>query len=521
MYPLSKSIKNSLTVFRSESALIQCQCTQPEPLDFPLIFYRGESHLPSQEFQYMQNNVGGLVSTNAFCSTSKSKDVAMIYAGGGEGKDSEEFKVVLFEITVHKTQYKSVTFVDIEQCVISNQSVCGSEQEILFTIGSVFRIDGVERDEDLKVWKICMTATDETFPQLNEQIRLVKLRYENEKNSNLLFGRYLIDNGHYAKAEAYFRLMLQIDESPYVFDYLGNLYMCITNWQEAQKKYERALQMKTDPRDLAVTYVSLGNYYRAIQQYDKASECYMKALKYWNKEKDQINIAITQLNLISIHSKCANDYSVEEDIDSCLKIHDLLEQQIQEPRLYVEIIYCQNLLGERYSTKVNYEKAEEFYLAAFEITKQFLSIGNSYQIRCIRTLSNLYQKVDENNMRALSFCNEELKIHENRLPENHLSIAHLLMLRAELVTSVDDRFTLYERALSIIQCQDYIEYQTMANCFLAIGDCYNKKDIYNKSVKYYRKAYDIQKKIYPPDHVALLSTNNLIDSAEKDNIDTQ
>jgi predicted ATPase len=79
----------------------------------------------------------------------------------------------------------------------------------------------------------------------------------------------------------------------------------------------------------------------------------------------------------------------------------------------------------------------------------------------------------------------------------------------------EDIFNFYQRALAILLDDQHLEYVTTANCFLALGHWYNRRQIYYKSVKFYSQAYEIQKKIYPNNHQNLLQTKKLIDMADE------
>ncbi|CAF1360002.1 unnamed protein product [Didymodactylos carnosus] len=401
--------------------------------DGVMTVYRGQSQFPLKEFEYMQHNINSLFATNAFWSTSKSLGVALQYVK--DATDTDDYKVVLFEITVDQTRFKNLVFVDIDEWRKRE-----SENEILFTIGSVFKLKSIERDDQLNLWKICMSATDESMEQLKVQIKLMKLKYQYENNTNLLFGRFLLDFGHYSKAESYFQLMLQLDNevTSSVYDYLGNLYMSTTNWYEAYKNFSLSLKMKSTNsfsfyfrQDFGITYIGLGNYYKAIEDLGLAYKYYREALRCWNSENDddQINIAVTKLNLASVY---LTDYKAA--IDLCLEAREVLEKHKYEPRPYAEIIYCHYLVGNIHCRQLDYYTAEDFYEAAFKMSEKFLPIGSYHRIRCINALSELYQKKDENNMRSLRFCNGQLELHENYLPESHLSIAHLLMIIGDLLT---------------------------------------------------------------------------------------
>jgi uncharacterized protein HemY len=122
------------------------------------------------------------------------------------------------------------------------------ECEVLFNIGSVFKVESVNYDSDLDAWKIRMKATDEGTESIKERIELMKQKYQNG-NINLWFGRLLLDMTQYTKAESYFRMMLNVlpkshPDRASVYEYIGDLNMRTTNWNEALRNFNLAYEIK-------------------------------------------------------------------------------------------------------------------------------------------------------------------------------------------------------------------------------------------------------------------------------------
>jgi hypothetical protein len=141
-------------------------CKQLEQLynqqrsDRSLIVYRGHAHMPIHHLGKIKNNIGSLVSFNGFLSTTTNYDVAVIYAG----LTSAQQVSIIFEIQTNYN-FKNVIFADISE--VSNMQ---DEEEILFSLCSVFRIHSVEEDTQENLWKIVLIATDEDILNLREYI---------------------------------------------------------------------------------------------------------------------------------------------------------------------------------------------------------------------------------------------------------------------------------------------------------------------------------------------------------------
>ncbi|CAF1371145.1 unnamed protein product, partial [Rotaria sp. Silwood1] len=96
--------------------------------------YRGQL-LPKREFEKLKKNINGFVAMNTFLSTTTHKSIALMFSGNGENRP--ELESVLFVIKMKQT-YLTEPFADIS--VASNMI---DENEVLFSIGSIFRIDSI------------------------------------------------------------------------------------------------------------------------------------------------------------------------------------------------------------------------------------------------------------------------------------------------------------------------------------------------------------------------------------------
>ncbi|CAF0834688.1 unnamed protein product [Adineta steineri] len=143
---------------------IKALCRQLEQLhkqnqsNKPLTVFRGHGNMTTSQLDKIKENINALVSFNGFLSTSTNYNVAVMFAG----TTSTNEESVIFEI---KTNYNltNVIFADISQ--FSNMPV---EDEVLFSLCSVFKIDSAVRDEENQLWKIVMSASDEDTLNLSD-----------------------------------------------------------------------------------------------------------------------------------------------------------------------------------------------------------------------------------------------------------------------------------------------------------------------------------------------------------------
>ncbi|CAF1352734.1 unnamed protein product [Rotaria sp. Silwood1] len=478
------------------------QVHQAQQIKNSYTVYRGQARMTNKEFDNIKSNIGSLISTNGFLSTSKSLDIALQFIAGAT--DCQDFKVVLFQIEIPSDKIQNTIFVDVEQYLNGTD-----EKEILFNIGSVFIIENVERDEQRNFWRIQMSATDQGTFEIKQRIDFIIKEFQSF-NINLLFGRLLIDMHQYVKAEAYFRMILQElpndhQDLPSIHDYIGNINMCTSNYEKSMISFNIAYDLKckrfpSNHPELAVTLNNFGNYYKAIGNMNKALKYYNKALKCQN---DPLNNAITILNIGTMHMKNGHYRQAE---DFCLQSRDSLQQI--EPCPYAEIIVCQGILGEILFLQQAYIEAENFYLTAFELSKKHLYIGHIHLIHSIEALADLYEKLDGNNKRALKFCFEQLSMHKEYLfDENHVSIAFIQMKIGQLL---NDK-SYYEKALTIFEKNLHQHYESTSNCLIILAKFYQNE----QALSLYSKANEIQRKIYPSKHSSILNSQQMINNLTK------
>ena len=477
--------------------------------------YRGQAIMRISELDYIKANInGGLIATNGFLSASKDRPVAVAFASNPIM--SNEFKSVVYEIDVDTRNVENLVFVEVLDYVTTKNRINpmqSSVDEVLFNIGSVFRVLSVQYDAVENLWCIGLQATDEGTNETKKQIQLIKEQFE-AGNMNLLFGRLLSDTGHYVKADSYFQMMLQVlpkhhEDLASVYDSIGDMNMRKTHWKETFRNFEIALKIKKthlpiDHPSLAITLNNIGNYHKAIESYDEALEYYRRAL---HCEKDQINHAITQLNIGAVHA-LRGQYP--EALEICHESFSLL--QVLEPCPHLHIMVCQGILGDVYLAQGEYDTAEAFYLSVYNSAKKFLFIGDCHSVQSIKALANIHEKKNPGNSDgSIDFCQKELALHQNNLQDDHPSIAHILMKLGQL----SDDISYYQRALKIFDKHTQQEYAWRANCLMIVGKYDHGRRMYEQAINFYTRVHVIHMDIYPANHSLAAKSGTLIVDVHK------
>jgi len=149
---------------------------------------------------------------------------------------------IFFQITIDK----SITTTPF--ALTSEFSHYQSEQEILFSMHTVFRIGEIKKfDNSNRLWEAKLTLTNDNDPLLNALTE--RMREETERsNGSYRIGRFLIKLGHFDKAEeVHLALLHQTKPDESEKAYLCNQFGAIKDNQgdylTAISFYEKSLEI--------------------------------------------------------------------------------------------------------------------------------------------------------------------------------------------------------------------------------------------------------------------------------------
>ncbi|CAF1175957.1 unnamed protein product [Rotaria magnacalcarata] len=247
-----------------------------------LTVYRGQG-MSKEDFQDLRNSKGGLLSFNNFLSTSKKQKVATSFVQDTLVRNPD-IVGVMFIMTIDPSKIStSIT----PFAMIDEHSALPQEQEILFTMHSVFRIVEItQTPSNSRLWEVQLTITDESDPQLVGLTNRIK--EEISGRGWYRMGHLMLKVGHFDQAVELYNELLKgaSDDSDraHIYHQLGVMNYHQGKYQEAIEFYEKALEIdrKTLPEDdasLAPTYGAIGTVYKNMGEYSKALEFYEKSLK--------------------------------------------------------------------------------------------------------------------------------------------------------------------------------------------------------------------------------------------------
>jgi len=160
--------------------------------------------MSNDELKSLKERIGQFISVNSFFSTSTDYDQANLFLRG-----SDDLERVLFEIHADPKTVTTKPFADI-----SKHSEFTGEAEILFMLGSIFRLQSIKHNDKDDVWIIRMTFCNDDEHDLKKVLMSMKQEIGNGETNLHILGKILWDMGKLELAEKYFiRLLNELPPS--------------------------------------------------------------------------------------------------------------------------------------------------------------------------------------------------------------------------------------------------------------------------------------------------------------------
>lgn len=513
----------------------------------PFIVYRGQG-LSKTDFEKLMKTKGGLISFNNLLSTSKDRHISFCFAEGA--LSGNDMVGVLFQMSINP-MLSSATFASI-----SKVSFYPEEEEILFSMHTVFRVDDVKGlGYNSHLWEVQLTLTNDNDPQLAALTLCIRrelsgstgwhrlghllllLRHFNPaeevynellKNSSddgdrahiyAQFGAMKCQQGKYNEAVAFFEKFVEIkrktlpEDDPSltaVYSNIGAAYTNIDSYSKALEFFEKAQRINERspyPNDieLAVCYGGIGQVYSKMSEYSKALELLKKAIKIFEK------------TLPPNHPYIATSYAdiglVYNNMGCFLEALEFFSkaQQIKEltlPPNHPDLATCYSNIGSMHHQMGDYSKALDFLDRAQKIQElvlpsNHLALGASYiNIGQVHNTMGDYSE-------ALEFYKKAHQIQENVLPPNHPNLAVGYSTIANLYNLMG------EYSMALEACQKCLEITKkslspnkvhLASGYLTLAECYVKMDNYTAALEVLQSALEIQQKTFQEGHPVLATT---------------
>jgi tetratricopeptide (TPR) repeat protein len=340
-------------------ALLQAE---NKPMGDKLTLYRGQA-LSKREFEKLKSNNGGLLSINTFLSTSEDKDIALLFTGGT--LENPNIEAILFEICLNPQEVSNVTYANIDQFSVFQ----GTEKEYLFSMGTVFRIESVDKISGRDVWCVRLTLTTDIDVQLKSLTLHMKQKLQTCDTILLKFVRLMQQMGFQATALQFYLKRYDIRngavfEDNGVISYLiGGICLEGQNYEGALHWFQRTLnlmnkQLSGEPLFLCTLYNSIGIAHSSTGNLDLAFEFHQRALELALSlpETSKCTIANSYLHQGEI-------FAEQDKLDEALILYEkaLSLQIVHFPTTHPSIAYTYTCLASLYMKQRKVEQALETY----------------------------------------------------------------------------------------------------------------------------------------------------------------
>ncbi|CAF1144089.1 unnamed protein product [Adineta ricciae] len=382
--------------------------------------YRGQL-LSQEELDQLTNSLGEYLSINSFFSTSLNRQKALRFLKDESSSDCVQ--KILFEIDADPNENHSKPFANI-----ASLSSYSTEQEILFMLGSVFRVMNIKQDKN-DYWIIQMVFSNDHNENLQRLYDHIKDEHTdiNEETSLVTFGTLLHKMGEYDLAEGYFsRLIHELPNDKQIlsksYHALGVLALLKDDYEKSLNYHKKSLEiLKFDDPCLATSYNCIGCIYQKQGDFRNALEFYTKAWDIWRKllGEHYYQIADVLNNMGCI-------YENEKNYSKALEFHQkaLAIRQKSLPKDHFDLAASYNNIGNIYLCLIEYDLALENYYLSLDIKIKCLP---SHHLSLVSTLHNIGIVYEQKSLyqQALTYFEKAMRILRENQPSTNSYIIDL------------------------------------------------------------------------------------------------
>lgn len=453
-----------------------------------LTVFRGQG-LTVEELKIFQQNIGKRIAMNSFLSTSISSDVALSFAGNGTGRPFIES--ILFEVHCPIKIYQNKPFANIEK-----YSYTKSENEILFTIGTIFQIDSVEELTEC-IWHITLTLCDDDDDiNRNELIDNFKSDIADETEISSL-AKLLLEINQLDKAEYFYKLILKdlptnhADRIPIQVN-IGAIHFANGNYLTARKCYSQALKMSRTlfPNDLMTVssiWNNIGHVCNELGDYTQSIRYHRKALRIQKKLLSENDFQLaTTFNHLGVVYGCISKYDLA--LKYLEKANEIYLKWL--PSMHYHHGETLNNIGEIYLSNGDANKARLHLEKSLEIRLKSLPSHHPILSASYTNLACAYDRLDDSK-KALEYHQKSLDICVKSMSKDHPDLATTYNSMAECYSQLDDLTSAifyHKKAMKIRLKTLPYSHPDIIISFNNIGSSYTDEKKYPLAFKYLRKS---------------------------------
>ncbi|CAF3040085.1 unnamed protein product [Rotaria sp. Silwood2] len=362
--------------------------------DHHLRVYRGQL-LSITELDLLKRSEKELISMNSFLSTTLNQQLAKFFLGANDQlHEPSPLQSVLFIIDIYNMNKEMTPFAILEKSSCSNDT---GEQEVLFSIGAIFKIQSVQQQGS--IWHVHLQLSKEQN-ELSQSLSNHMMKQIGSEPDPLSFGWFLFRMSEYDKAQRYVEYILK--QLPPDDKGIGNAYNLLGlinndthHHEQSVEFYEKALNIYSqlnchDSLQVIVTHYNLGLAYVDLGETRNAEEQQMKAEeKLLNSVHSKNSLLITAIK--GLKSKIQAEYGDDENALKNLQL--ILKDKMQRlPSNHSSIASTLNALGIIFEKMKKNIEALEHFTKALEIGQKGLTSNHKDLGEYHTNIARIYDK---------------------------------------------------------------------------------------------------------------------------------
>ncbi|CAF3132461.1 unnamed protein product [Rotaria sp. Silwood2] len=388
----------------------------------PIQVYRAQQ-MSTDEIEILKNSVGEYTSINSFLSTSLNRQQARAFLYSANLTD--DIEQVFFEIDADPRLKNIKAF-----SKITSLSYFPQEEEVLFMVGSIFRLDSIQRDNE-KIWNIRMVLCSEDNHQLQTLFQYMRNELGTEQTNPLVFGNIIRKMGKLDDAEKYYRCFLNqfsYDDSNVAHCYhaLGLVADDKGDYESSLIWYNKSLDifrrtLKSNDPNIATSHNSIAIVHQRKGDYTRALESYEKALLIWKQAfgEDHTCIGICLNNMSNVYR---NEKKYSKALECVEKALIILQKHL--PADHSDLASLHGSIGNIHLCLAHHDQALQNYNIALKIYKKILPAQHTDIAMTLYNIGIVYQDKNEYQQALLNF-KLAADIYRHSLPSSHPKLIQL------------------------------------------------------------------------------------------------
>lgn len=378
--------------------------------------FRGQV-ISTDELSRMKKSIGEFISINSFFSASKNRKYAIDFTK--QAQSSKDVQQILYDIQID-VHLSTKPFADV-----THLSYYKTEKEIIFMLGTIFRITNVVYSDKYSIWVACISLCSDNDHDLRDLFAYQKEKISRSSGNIASLGDILLRMGDFDKAKQYYNRILNelaTNERSVANCYfgLGNVAIEQDNHQQALVYHLKALDirrkfLKDDHRNIASSCNQIGDVYQRLNQYDKALEYTQIGLqirlKYLGNNDVDSAQSYRQLGVIY--------YRLEKHdlaLSNCRKAHEIYTKVL--PKNHPDLAENLGYMGYIYEAIGQYDLALQYLGESLMIVKKSLPEYHADIGVILEAIGSVFSH-KHNYISALDYFNQSLDIFHKSLQPTH------------------------------------------------------------------------------------------------------